>query len=66
MQREQPCFAAFEFNIAVDEVYLTGADAFDFRAGQSDAGLQKLGKFVEMTGLFVDGNGGRRCFLAHG
>src|SRR5690242_19627405 len=51
---DQPGLALFDTGIGVDEVHAAGADRFDLRSGQHDAGLERLVDGVLVAGAAVE------------
>jgi len=49
----EPSFTVFDPTVGVSEVTPAGADGFDFRAGQDDAGFDRFGNGVVMSRLAV-------------
>jgi len=49
----KPGFTIFNTTIGVGQVTASGADGFDFGTGQDDAGFNRFGNGVVMTGFTV-------------
>jgi len=49
----EPSFTIFDASVGVGEIATASTDGFDFGSGQNDAGLNRLGNRVVMTGLAV-------------
>ena len=53
MEGVEPGFTIFDSSVGVGEIATASTDGFDFGTGQNDAGLNRLGNRVVMTGLAV-------------
>jgi len=53
MEGVEPGFTIFDTGVGVGEIATASTDGFDFGSGQNDAGLNRLGNRVVMTGLAV-------------
>ena len=53
MEGVEPGFTIFDTGVGVGEIATAGADGFDFRTRQDNAGLDRLGDGVVMSSLAV-------------